>query len=72
VLDGHATWQALRAVREGRVYLADGNAFFNRPGPRLVESAEIIAEIFHGDAFDRGHAAAGHWIRWQSAGSVLR
>jgi iron complex transport system substrate-binding protein len=72
VLDGHATWQALRAVREGRVYLADGNAFFNRPGPRLVESAEILAEILHGDAFDRGHAAAGHWIRWQSAGSVLR
>ena len=32
------------ALRQGRVFVADGNAFFNRPGPRLVESAEIIAE----------------------------
>lgn len=32
------------------VFLADGNAFFNRPGPRLVDSAEIIAACLHGDA----------------------
>jgi iron complex transport system substrate-binding protein len=55
VLDGNAIWQGLRAVREGRVFLADGNAFFNRPGPRLVESAEILAEILHPDACDFGH-----------------
>ena len=42
VLDDNAIWQGLRAVRQGRVFLADGNAFFNRPGPRLVESAEIL------------------------------
>lgn len=36
-------WDDWRAVHEGRVYLADGNAYFNRPGPRLVESAEILA-----------------------------
>jgi len=36
---------ALRAVREERVFIADGNQFFNRPGPRLVESLEILAEI---------------------------
>lgn len=47
VLDSNPRWRALRAVREGRLYLADGNAFFNRPGPRLVESAEIVAEILH-------------------------
>ena len=34
----------LEAVRRGRVALADGNAYFNRPGPRLVESIEILAE----------------------------
>ncbi len=34
-----------------RVYLTDGNAFFNRPGPRLVESAEILAACIHPDAF---------------------
>ena len=42
-------WSLLSAVRTGRVALADGNQFFNRPGPRLVESAEILAEIFWSD-----------------------
>lgn len=37
----------LRAVREGRAAIADGNAFFNRPGPRLLESLAILAEIVH-------------------------
>jgi len=44
-------WQNLRAVRSGQVYLADGNQYFNRPGPRLVESLEILAEILHPEAF---------------------
>lgn len=42
------------------IYVADGNAFFNRPGPRLVESAEILAACTHPDAFDdlvQTHAA---------------
>lgn len=53
-------WQNLRAVREGRVFLADGNAYFNRPGPRLVESAEILAEILHPEACDFGHRGKGY------------
>jgi len=44
-------WDSWRAVAEGRVFVADGNAFFNRPGPRLVESAEILAACAHPDAF---------------------
>ncbi len=40
-------WSELRAVRSGRVYAVDGNQYFNRPGPRLVDSAEMLAEIFH-------------------------
>lgn len=40
-----------RAVREKRVYVADGNAFFNRPGPRLVESLELLASTLHPRAF---------------------
>jgi len=39
------------AVQNGRVWLADGNAFFNRPGPRLVESAEILAACMHPTEF---------------------
>jgi iron complex transport system substrate-binding protein len=40
-------WQALAAVRAGRASVVDGNAYFNRPGPRLVESAEILAALVH-------------------------
>jgi len=48
-------WEELRAVRAGRVFLADGNQYFNRPGPRLVESLEIFAEIIHPDFFHFNH-----------------
>src|SRR5262245_16427738 len=49
-------WDALKAVRTGCVWAADGNAYFNRPGPRLVEALEMLAEAFHSDAFQFGHA----------------
>jgi iron complex transport system substrate-binding protein len=55
-------WPRLRAVRDGRVYLADGNQFFNRPGPRLVESLEILSELLHPAAFHFGHEGTG-WQR---------
>jgi iron complex transport system substrate-binding protein len=54
---------ALRAVRERRVALGDGNQYFNRPGPRLVESLEILAEILHPERFDFGHQGpAWQWL----------
>lgn len=40
-------WDELRAVRSGKVFICDGNQFMNRPGPRLVESLQIFAEILH-------------------------
>jgi iron complex transport system substrate-binding protein len=55
-------WNALSAVRSGRVYLAEGNQYFNRPGPRLGETLEIVAEILHPEAFTFGHEASG-WLR---------
>ncbi|NEQ31551.1 MAG: cobalamin-binding protein [Leptolyngbya sp. SIO4C5] len=48
-------WERLKAVNTQRVYLTDGNQYFNRPGPRLVDSLEILAEIFHPDLFDFGY-----------------
>jgi iron complex transport system substrate-binding protein len=42
-----AWWAELKAVRTERVYLADGSAYFNRPGPRLVDSLEILARAIH-------------------------
>lgn len=47
--------RSLRAVKEGRVFLADGSALFNRPGPRIVDSLEILAEMLHPDLFAYGH-----------------
>jgi iron complex transport system substrate-binding protein len=44
-------WNEWAAVRAGRVYVADGNAYFNRPGPRLVESLEILAACVHPETF---------------------
>lgn len=42
-------WADLPAVRAGRVYVTDGNAYFSRPGPRLVDSLEILAHALHPD-----------------------
>jgi iron complex transport system substrate-binding protein len=52
VLFQKAGWAQLRAVKSGHVFLTDGNQFFNRPGPRLVESLEILVEILHPDECD--------------------
>jgi iron complex transport system substrate-binding protein len=67
-LRANPDWPDLPAVRLGRVYLADGNQFFNRPGPRLVESLEILAEILHPETFVFGHEGRG-WRRFSAGKS---
>jgi iron complex transport system substrate-binding protein len=47
LLQAKPGWSDLTAVRAGRVYFADGNAYFNRPGPRLADSTEILVEMLH-------------------------
>jgi iron complex transport system substrate-binding protein len=49
---------SLRALREGRAYAMDGNAFVNRPGPRLVDTAELFAAAIAGDAAQHADALA--------------
>ena len=61
LLTQNPAWSNLRAAQSGQVYLIDGHHFFNRPGPRLVESAEIVAEILHPDLFAFDHRGTG-WI----------
>jgi iron complex transport system substrate-binding protein len=56
-------WQRLQAVRQKRVYLCDGNQYMNRPGPRLVESLQIFAEIFHPERFAPMLEQSG-WVRF--------
>lgn len=38
-------WETIPAVQRGRVFAVDGDRYFNRPGPRLVESAELVARM---------------------------
>jgi iron complex transport system substrate-binding protein len=61
-LVGNADFRGLRAAREGRVFLCEGQQYFNRPGPRLVETLEIVAEALHPGAFGFGHEGSG-WER---------
>jgi len=61
VLIDRPGWTDLKAVCDSRAFVVDGNQFFNRPGPRLVESAEILAEILHPSEFQFGHKRSG----WQ-------
>jgi hypothetical protein len=55
-------WRDQPAVRSGEVYCVDGNAHFSRPGPRLVDGAEILARILHPEA----------WPHLAAPGVVLR
>ena len=45
-------WHSMSATHTGRVYLVDGNAYFNRSGPRIVDSLEILAHLLHPKLFD--------------------
>ena len=47
ILAAYPGFDGLACVRAGRVYVVDGNAYFSRPGPRLVDSLEILAHILH-------------------------
>ncbi|NEQ74362.1 MAG: cobalamin-binding protein [Okeania sp. SIO2C9] len=55
-------WQDLPVVKSGKVYITDGNSYFNRPGPRLVDSLEILVEILHPELFDFGYGGIG-WVK---------
>jgi len=60
VLTARPGWHELRAVRNGRVYLTDASAYFNRPGPRIVDGLEVLAKILHPDAFHLPLPAGSH------------
>ena len=48
-------WKTLKSFKNKKIFIADGNQFFNRPGPRLLESLEIFAEIMHPNLFNFNH-----------------
>ena len=57
-------WPKLRAARSRRVFVTDGNAYFNRPGPRLVDSLEILAELLHPELFSQPRHRGTGWGPW--------
>jgi iron complex transport system substrate-binding protein len=64
ILRTKSEWTKLKSVETNRVFVADGNQYFNRPGPRLVESLEILAEVIHPNVFHFGHEDTG-WVRYK-------
>jgi len=58
--------RSIPAVRAGQCFVTDGNAYFNRPGPRLADSAELLAAIIHADRVpDLCDRYANAYRRWQ-------
>jgi len=72
VLPGWTGWSRLSAVRNDRVFAADGNAYFNRSGPRLVDSLEILAYLFHPELFAPPFSEPQQaWRRLETRGETL-
>jgi iron complex transport system substrate-binding protein len=67
-LAAQGVWHELRAVRTGRVFVADGNLYFNRSGPSMFDSAQILAEMLH----PRDFAPEYEGRAWQKWGGVKR
>lgn len=71
LLERRPGWRDLKAVQKDRVFVADGNQYFNRPGPRIVESLEILAEILHPEVFPSHYEGKG-WMRYPVGTGVNR
>ena len=56
-------WYGLDAVARGEVYVVDGSSYFNRPGPRIVDGLEILAQIFHPELFPGPEAKFGGLVK---------
>lgn len=59
-----AGWNELSAVKDGRVFAVDGNAYFNRSGPRIVDSLEILAHLLHPTLFAAPLSPAEQHFAW--------
>lgn len=56
-------WKSLKAVQYNEVYICKGNQYFNRPGPRLVDSIEILIEVFYPEIVQQKHYQSG-WVKY--------
>ncbi|HIB22019.1 MAG TPA: cobalamin-binding protein [Rhodospirillales bacterium] len=62
-LSDRPEWSSLKAVKKGTVYIVDGNQYFNRPGPRLADSLEIMAQLVSPEVFKSDFEFEG--IGWE-------
>jgi len=69
LLEHRPGWGELKALQRDRIFVADGNQYFNRPGPRIVESLEILAEVFHPEIFPSRYEGKG-WMRYRPSHRV--
>ncbi len=58
-------WKKLKAVKTGNVFITDGNQYFNRPGPRILDSIKILIEIVSNQKIDFGYKEKG-WIKFSN------
>ena len=57
----HAWWRGLPAVAAGRVYYLNANAYYARPGPRLVQGTALLAYLLHGSDCRAACCPEGGW-----------
>jgi iron complex transport system substrate-binding protein len=65
-------WDALPAGRSGRAYAVDANAYFARPGPRVIEGTELLAHLLHPKSFDWTGPLDAYRPLLQRAGDAAR
>ena len=58
-----AQWETLPAVQQGKVFVVDGSSYFNRPGPRIIDGLEILAEIIHPELFPAKRRGSQDYVR---------
>lgn len=58
-------WSNLKAVKTGNVFITDGNQYFNRPGPRILDSIKILIEIVSNQKIDFGYKEKG-WKKFSN------
>ena len=52
LLESRPNWKTLPAVVKNRVYVVDADSYFARPGPRIIDGAELLAHLIHPELFD--------------------
>jgi len=65
LLTDYDEWEELRAVKNGQVFIVHGSYYFSRPGPRVIDGLEILANIIHPELFSDLELPEGSLFRWE-------